>query len=105
MNRQQQIDAFLLAAHRLMLARLREAPERIAQVRAQLARWRQASGPTRSDVYWDEWDRLLQAGPDALEHALCDGGEHAALLRSVSPMSPLLTQRERAALLREARAA
>jgi len=103
MNRQQQIESFLLAAHRVALARLRAEPARIARVRAQLARWRQRSGPGRSDPYWDEWEQLLHAGLDELDRAVCSEQEHAAVLRSVSPMSVLLTQRERAELLREAR--
>lgn len=105
MNRQQQIDRFLLAAHRLALARLRLEPARIEPVRAQLARWRVAAGATRSDPYWDEWQQLLIAGFDEIERIVCADDEHGAVLRSVSPMSTLITQSERAQLLREARAA
>ena len=104
MNRQQQIDKFLLAAHRLAVQRLRADPGRIEPVRAQLERWRVQSGPTRSDHYWDEWQQLLAADIEKLESVVCADNEHGALLRSVSPMSTLVTQRERAELLREARA-
>jgi hypothetical protein len=51
MNRQQQIDRFLSAAHRLAVERLRAQPARIEPVRAQLARSRSQSGVTRSDRY------------------------------------------------------
>jgi hypothetical protein len=105
MNRQQQIDAFLLAAHRVALSRLREAPGRIVDVRLQLSRWRAQNGRTRSDVYWDEWERLLAMDLAALEAAVCADSEHAAVLRSVSPISSLLTQRERSQLLAQARTA
>jgi len=105
MNRQQQIDQFLLAAHRVAMARLRAEPNRLDQVRAQLARWRGSSGPTRSDVYWNEWDQLLDSGLDDLERVVCADDEHGTVLRSVSPVSVLLTQRERADLLRQARTA
>lgn len=105
MNRQQQIDSFLLAAHRLALARLRAEPARIEPVRAQLARWREQSGPTRSDRYWDEWQQLLAADLDGIERVVCATDEHGAAMRSVSPMSTLITQIERARLLREARTA
>ena len=104
MNRQQQIEKFLLAAHRLALARLRSEPARIEPVRAQLARWRAASGATRSDPYWDEWQQLLVADFDEIERVVCADDDHGAVLRSVSPMSTLITQSERAQLLREARA-
>jgi hypothetical protein len=105
MNRQQQIDKFLLAAHRLAVSRLRAEPQRIEPVRAQLARWRAQSGPTRSDLYWDEWQRLLAADIREMERVVCADDEHGALLRSVSPLSTLITQAERARLLREARSA
>ena len=105
MNRQQQIDSFLLAAHRLAVSRLREEPQRIAPVRAQLARWRAQSGVTRSDVYWDEWQRLLGSDIREMERVVCADHERGAALRSVSPLSTLITQSERAQLLREARGA
>jgi hypothetical protein len=105
MNRQQQIDHFLMAAHRLAMSRLRADPSRIEKVRAQLVRWRGISGVTRSDTYWDEWQALLDSGVDELERVVCAEDDHGAVLRSVSPASVLLTQRERSVLLREARAA
>jgi hypothetical protein len=105
MNRQQQIDRFLLAAHCLAVSRLRAEPQRVEPVRAQLARWRAESGPTRSDPYWDEWQRLLAADIREMERVVCADDEHGAALRSVSPLSTLITQAERARLLREARAA
>jgi hypothetical protein len=103
MNRQQQIDEFLLCAHRLALSRLRTEPARIEPVRAQLARWRAQAEATRSDSYWDEWQHLLAADIDELERVVCADNGHATVLRSVSPLSILITQAERAALLREAR--
>lgn len=104
MNRQLQIERFLMAAHRLALQRLRAQPERIAPVRAQLERWRQQAGTTRSDVYWDEWQRLLQADVQEIERVVCTDDECGAVLRSVSPMSSLISQTERLQLLAEARA-
>ena len=104
-NRQRQIEIFLLAAHRLALSRLRAEPARIASVREVLARWRAHSGSTRSDPYWDEWDRLLQGDIATLESRVCGDDERAIVLRSVSPISVLLTQQERSELLRTARRA
>jgi hypothetical protein len=95
MNRQQQIDAFLLEAHRLALRRLRVHPERIAEVASTLTRWRVQAGVNRSDRYRDEWQALLDAGVDAVEAGACGQDEHAAALRNVSPLGVLITARER----------
>ena len=103
MNRQLQPEKFLLAAHRLAPERLRAQPERIEPVRSQLARWRGQAGATRADVYWDEWQRLLTADLNELEQVVCADDEHGAVLRSVSPMSTLISQTERLQRLAEAR--
>jgi hypothetical protein len=68
-----------------------------------LARWRLQDGQTRSDPYWDEWSTLLAGGVDVIERDVCASGDHAVALRNVSPMSVLITQQERGALLREVR--
>lgn len=104
MNRQTQIDAFLLAAHRLALRRLREEPAKLREAVQTLARWRARAGASRSDPYWDEWQLLLDAGVDRLEAVVCAEDEYAAALRNVSPLGGLMTQRERGELLRAARA-
>ena len=103
MNRQQQIDLFLLSAHKLAVSRLREHPERLQDVAALLSRWRRQAGEARSDVYWDEWNQLIAEGVDAIEREVCSGSDHAAVLRSVSPISVLISQHERGELLRQAR--
>ena len=103
MNRQQQIDVFVAQAHVLATERLRQSPTRLTEVRAQLARWRAIAGPNRSDVYWDEWQNLLDGPLDQLAMSVCADTDHASVLRSVSPMSVLITQAERSALLKQAR--
>lgn len=103
MNRQQQIDQFLSRAHLLALQRLQEQPAKVIEVQAQLARWRAQSGATRSDVYWREWEALLCGPIDVLAQTVCGDNEHATALRSVSPISVLITQAERTRLLRETR--
>jgi hypothetical protein len=105
MDRQQQIEVFLLASHRLAVSRLREKPAEIERARRLLQRWREQDGTTRSDPYWDEWERLLEAGPEAIERVVCAEGDHAAVLRSVSPLGILVSQGERAALIADARKA
>lgn len=103
MNRQLQIDHFVAQAHLLAVQRLRENPARMAEPKAQLARWRALSGSTRSDIYRNEWDALLAGTLDALAIAVCADTDHATVLRSVSPMSVLITQAERAQLLAQSR--
>jgi hypothetical protein len=103
MNRQAQIDSFLLGAHRLAVSRLRAQPERMQEVQTQLSRWRTQSGVTRSDRYWDTWEQLLSSPIDVLESAICADTEEATVLRSVSPFSTLITQRERLTMLKQAR--
>jgi hypothetical protein len=105
MNRQQQIEHFLLAAHRLAVMRLKAEPCKAEDVKRQLARWRRDAGLSRSDAYLNEWEALLDSEVGQLERVVCAPDEHGAVLRSVSPMSILLTQKERAELLRVSRAA
>jgi hypothetical protein len=103
MDRQRRTEIFLQAAHRFAMTRLRADPTRITEVRTLLHRWREQSGRTRSDPYWDEWERLLALPLDDLERAICGDDEHATVLRSVSPIGALITTTERRELLREAR--
>ncbi len=106
MDRHQQIDVFSLAAHRLAMTRLREQPTRVDEALGVLNRWRvQAGGPSHCDPYWDEWEHLLRAGIDILEPAICGVTDHAATLRSVSPLGRFITVAERNGLLRQALAA
>jgi hypothetical protein len=103
MDRQQRINDFSLAAHRLAVARLREQPHRIDEALGVLRRWReQAGGPSHCDAYWNEWDRLLREGADAVEQAVCLSTDRAATLRSVSPLGRFISVVERNALLRQA---
>lgn len=105
MNRQQQIEQFLIEAHSLALERLRAEPARLADVAAQLHRWRAVAGESRTDPYWAEWEALIAAGVGAVERAVSVDTDRAAALRSVSPLSVLITQQERAAMLRDVRSA
>jgi hypothetical protein len=99
----QSIDQFLSAAHRLAFQRLRSQPERKRELTAVLRRWREQRGPTRSDAYFDEWEKLLTLPLDEVENLVCADTEHAAALRSTSPIAPLITAAERDALLKQTR--
>ena len=103
MDRHARIDVFSLAAHRLALTRLREQPTRLAEALDVLDRWRERAGrASHSDPYWDEWERLLHAGVDAVESAACAATSHGATLRSVSPLGRFISVTERSSLLRQA---
>lgn len=106
MNAQDRINAFTLAAHRVAVDRLRAHPARVAEALHVLERWRvQAGGPSHSDRYWDEWEQLLRLGVEAVEQAVCIDTDHAATLRSVSPLGRFLAAEERFRLLRDVRQA
>jgi hypothetical protein len=103
MNRQQQIEHFVAQAHALAMQRLLASPARVSEVQLQLSRCRAKAPDSRSDVYWNEWEQLLRGCMQNLAAQVCADTDHAALLRSVSPMSVLITQTERAAFIRQAR--
>jgi hypothetical protein len=104
MDRQQQIEAFSLAAHRLAIVRIRDRPAAIEEALATLQRWRTQNGaPAHCEPYWQEWERLLRGDVDGLERAVCADSDNAAVLRSVSPLGRMLGADERKRLLRAAR--
>jgi hypothetical protein len=103
MDRHARIDIFSLAAHRLAVARLREQPARLPEAIGVLNRWRdQAGGSAHCDPYWDEWERLLRDGVDAVEREACAPTSHGATLRSVSPLGRFISVAERNDLLKQA---
>lgn len=103
MNRQQQIDAFLLAAHELAGERLQQEPARISKVSQLLDAWKKRAGANRSDPLWEEWNLLLAKPINQVITEMTARGDHADHLRSVSPMGVLITQAERAELLKRSR--
>jgi hypothetical protein len=105
MDRQKRIEYFSLLAHRFVIERLREAPEKVQLLGNTLKRWRLQRGPSRSDPYFDEWERLVEQGIDAIESATCNESDHATVLRSVSPVGCLISVAERNELLARSRAA
>jgi hypothetical protein len=103
MDRHDQIRAFSLAAHRLAVERLRERPERVQEALGVLERWRRQAGePVHCGPYWDEWEQLLLRGIDAVESVACATTDHAATLRSTSPLGRFITPAERHRLLERA---
>src|ERR1700748_1681952 len=104
MPTQRQIEKFTLAFHRRAVERLRQRPELIRDAMAVLDRWESiASQSGRS--YRDEWREILKLGVPAVESAACVDTEHAATLRSTSPLGFVLDPDERLSLRRETMAA
>ena len=98
MNRQQQIDDFTYAFHRVAVERLANSPENVNKALATLQRWKSQRGVTASDIYLEEWRVLLTGELDALKSRVCAHNDAAATLRNVSPLGFLLSQAERQAL-------
>jgi hypothetical protein len=104
MPSQQQIERFTLAFHRVAVDRLRRDPALKREALRVLDRWEVNGASASGKRYRDEWRLLLQSDPDALEHAVCSPGEHAATLRGVSPLGFLIEEPERLEIRRQAMA-
>lgn len=98
MPSQQWIHRFTLDFHRLALQRLREQPQLIERALQTLDRWEQSGAQAGSQIYRDEWRDLLRAGVAGIEAGVCKDADHAATLRSMSPLGFVLTEQERLAV-------
>ena len=93
-------DRRSLALTRVALDRLcRTWPADVALVRANIATMRRAG--SCAPTYLRRWERLLDAGPQALRDILLADTDEAQLLRSVHPLAGLLSPRERWAVLEQ----
>lgn len=98
MPSQQWIHRFTLDFHRLALLRLREQPQLIERALQTLDRWELHGAQAASQTYRDEWRGLLRTGVAAIEASVCSEADHAATLRSMSPLGFVLTEQERLAV-------
>jgi hypothetical protein len=98
MRTHQEIDERSLALHRLVADKIRHDPALFERARATLARWRTTAGPA-SQPYLEEWERLMNQGVEDCLAVAVDDSERATALRQSSPLSVLLTNRERFAFL------
>jgi hypothetical protein len=101
---QRQIERFTLEFHRVAIGRLRVHPEYLAKAIEVLNRWEVQGASPRSQVYRDEWRRLLQRGVDDIEQFSCVDTDDAATIRSMSPLGFVLSEQERLQIRREAMA-
>lgn len=105
MPTQQQIERFTLAFHQVALPRLADDPALRRQALQVLERWEARGVSSSGQAYRDEWKVLLAADKETMSHALCSEAEHAATLRSMSPLGFLMSDEEKARLRREAMSA
>jgi hypothetical protein len=83
-------DFIALELGRLAAARL--DPVRLAHFRDAIQHLRELSGDTR---YFRLWDRILEAGPDAVRRALVEPSERGQILRSVVSFRAFVEKQER----------
>jgi hypothetical protein len=96
----QLLDRRSLALYQLIAQRLQEHPQRLERVRQTLARWQVIVDP-RSQPYVAEWQRLLDAGLDAVVSVAIEDSERAAALRQCGPFGSVLTPGERSAFFKQ----
>jgi hypothetical protein len=88
MNAQQQIDTHVLELHLFIADEIERRPdEAMAYAHKALARWQSLNG---DHPYYREWEQVLHEGPSAVVALIRDPGDHATLLRSVSPFAAYL---------------
>lgn len=104
MPSQQAIDRFTLAFHEQAIVRLREHDELRSQALRVIDRWEANGLSASSRRYRDEWRSLLSGDTAGLERAVCSSNDHAATLRSMSPLGFVLTPAERLRIRSEAMA-
>ena len=95
----QELDDRSLAMHRLVADKVRADIGLLDDAQAILKRWHVTVSP-RTFAYLDEWQRLLDAGGEAVLAVATEETQHAAALRQASPLTCLLTNRERFAFLK-----
>jgi len=95
----QELDRRSLELHRLVADKVRRDPALLDRAAAILSRWR-GMGPSHADAYLAEWARLIAVGMDECLAVAVEDSERAAALRQNSPLSCLLSTRERNEFLR-----
>jgi hypothetical protein len=97
---QQDHDRRSLALHRLVATKVRSNPPLLDRARSILERWQaMASGGER--YYLNQWQSLLAAGQETCLARATEESELACALRQSSPLSCLLTVKERQDFMRQ----
>jgi len=102
MNKQQLIEARILARHRIIARRLQADPTAVlAHARANLQRWSRDYPEDQPPGWLQEWRELLEHPLADILEALTADSENARRLRSSSPFAGIIGPRERWAIHRE----
>jgi hypothetical protein len=89
----QWIDLVELAMHRAIARKIRREPRLFKRARRTLARWEKAKRACPPPLR--EWKEILRnTDPKAMLRLLTRAGDNETRLRSTSPFSGILTQRE-----------
>lgn len=99
MNGHARQDLRSLAMHQEAVRVLREHPETAARALEVLARW-QAKGDAQTNPLWNEWRRIIEGRHWDLAVEESDKGQQ---LRQASPLSFVLTEEQRSAILQRFR--
>ena len=91
------IDRRSMAFHRLIATKIESDPAVVARARDNIARW---SARGDREAYLDEWSRILASDPRKIVRFLQSSGQRATRLRQSSPFTGVLSDEERAAILR-----
>jgi hypothetical protein len=100
MNDHRLIDARSREMHRIVADRIGRDPGILERARQTIARWRPNQSP-RSMPYLDRWQRLIDAGPDAVIAKLLEDSDDGDVMRQTSPFAGVLTNEERWAITGE----
>lgn len=97
---QQQHDLRSLQWHRLVISRMREDDRLLEKAKETLKHWL-SLGPKPNRFYLAEWEKAINGGLDQLELLATKDNEHGCNLRQCSPISGVLTNKERWAFRRQ----
>lgn len=93
------LDHKSLELHRAIVAKMRSDPQAYPRVLAKLPRYLSFDDP-RGMLFRKRWAKVVERGMDAIEELALDPSERGQVMRSCSPLSGVLTERERQEFLR-----
>lgn len=99
MNTQTLHDLRSLSLHELVAKKIRQNPVLLDEALDRVQRWKLLV-TQRALPYLTEWEQLIQSGMDACLTVATEVSEHANALRQSSPLSCVLSAKERQVFLK-----